>query len=149
MFGVQNNQVTGPVTTSVVPDCRAIPAYRITRVAAAGIINKNRRACLDLRLFEEGDPIDLAIAASLASPWDMSLAAAIPEKLKGYVCIYLEAAGTPIDGWYQGNRARDAMPAAKVRGARAIFKRYLEITNDTEAALRATDVAEMTSGPLH
>ena len=57
----------------------------------------------------------------------MELAGNIREVLKAYACIYLECAGTPIESWFQGNKARDSIPATRVKGCKAIFKKYLEI----------------------
>jgi hypothetical protein len=107
--------------------------YRNTRVSTGIILKKLLPEFRDLGITVAGDQVELAIEASAAAPWDLNLSLDIPDKYKAYGCIFLEAAGTPIDTWYQGNKARDDLPAVRVRGAKAIFKKYLEIKNDTAA----------------
>jgi len=118
--------------------------YRITRVSTGIILRELLPDFIALRIIIAGDANENAIVASSDAPWSVALAAAIPEKIKAYGCIFLQTAGTPIDSWYQGNRAMDGMAAARVRGAKAIFRRYLEVKNEVNVDVLA-DVADFTS----
>jgi len=105
-------------------------SYRVTRVSSGIILRGLLPDFIALRVVVAGDANEIAITASSDAPWDTALATAIPEKIKAYGCIFLQTAGTPIDSWYQGNRAMDSMAAARVRGAKVIFRRYLEVKNE-------------------
>lgn len=104
--------------------------YRVARSSTGKIMWENIDAFRAVGITTAGDAVELAIEASYNAPWDVPLTMAIGPKYKAYMCLYLEAAGTPIDNWHQGNRARDNLPAAKARGAKEIFRRYLEVKND-------------------
>jgi len=103
--------------------------YRVTRVSSGIILRELLPDFITLRIVVHGDADEIAILDCSNSPWDVALATAIPDRLKAYGCIFLQTAGTPIDSWYQGNRAMDDMAAAKVRGAKDIFRKYLEVKN--------------------
>jgi hypothetical protein len=105
-------------------------SYSIARVTTGRIMWKNIDAFRETGITTPDDEVEAAIKASADAPWDVALSLNIPEKYKAYMCLYLEASGTPIDNWYQGNKARDALPAARVRGAKEIFRRYLEVKHD-------------------
>lgn len=105
--------------------------YRIVRVSTGIIMRDLLPAFEELGICAPTDPNGLAIIASQESPWDVGLANAIPNRLKAYASIFLEAAGTPIDDWYQGNKAVSLMPAVKVNAAKLIFRRYLTVKNAT------------------
>jgi hypothetical protein len=117
--------------------------YRLSRTSAGGILLALLVPFTEMGIFI-GTDID-TIRASAAAPWDLDLAGQIRSVLKGYASIYLEAAGTGIDKWYQGNNAVAAMPAARVKGAKVIFKKYLELKNNTEKVDAITSVAEFLS----
>jgi hypothetical protein len=106
--------------------------YRMTRVTTGQTMWKNIDAFRDLGITTKGDSVESAIEASFDAPWDVTLSMKIPDKYKAYTCLYLETAGIPIDKWYQGNAARDALPAARARGAKEIFRRYLEVKNSVK-----------------
>jgi hypothetical protein len=106
--------------------------YRMTRVTTGQTMWKNIDAFRDLGITVKGDAVEAVIKASFDAPWDVTLSMKIPEKYKAYTCVYLETAGIPIEKWYQGNSARDALPAARVRGAKEIFRRYLEVKNSVK-----------------
>lgn len=115
--------------------------YRCARVSAGLILAKLLPDFRNLGITTANDVDEQAILASAAAPWDLDLAAAIGEKFKAYGCIYLEAAGIPLDKWVQGNKAMNALPASKVRGAKAICKRYLEVKNDITNLAQLNTVA--------
>jgi len=104
--------------------------YRNTRVSSGAILRELLPDFAALRVVITGDVNEAAIIASSNAPWDIALSAAIPDRIKAYGCIFLQTAGTPIDSWFQGNKAMDSMAAARVRGAKAIFRKYLEVKND-------------------
>jgi len=119
--------------------------YRISRVAAGGILFKLIPEFTELGILKPGD--EDAIRNSAASPWDLTLASLIRPDLKGIAALYLEAAGTPIDDWYQGSKAIDEMPSVRVKAIKKAFKIYLhlkidigdETDYDTLAAVTAVD----------
>lgn len=142
------NQITPFFPDSIGDDAfRALLApgiwttYRNTRVSSGGIILKLLPDFRNLGITAIGDANETFITASANAPWDAVISLLILDKFKAYACIFLTAAGTPIDNWYQGNKARDDMPAARVRGATAIFKKYLEVKNNTQAIDGITTVA--------
>lgn len=103
--------------------------YRTSRVSTGAILINLLPDFRILRITVQGDADEDAITACAARPWDTNLSLAIRDKFKAYGCLYLQAAGTSIDNWYQGNRAVSNLPAAKVRMAKEIFRRYLEVKN--------------------
>jgi len=105
--------------------------YRITRASAGAIMFELLGTFRELGITAMGDGTEVAITAARNAPWDLALANMIPVKYKAYAAIFLEAAGTPIDDWVQGNNAIDTLPAVRVRGIKTIFRRYLEVKNDT------------------
>lgn len=106
--------------------------YRCTRVSAGVILSSLLPDFYNLRILTKGDEVDLAIIASSKAAYDLELGATIPDKYKAYGCIFLQVCGTPIDGWKQGNKAVDNMPAARVRGCKTIFRKYLDIKNSVD-----------------
>jgi hypothetical protein len=106
--------------------------YRNTRVSSGAIILKLLPDFRLLRITTEGDANEALITAAANAPWSTEAANDIPVKFRGYACIFLQAAGTPIDGWFQGNNAVAEMPANRVRGAKSIFRKYLEVKNDVD-----------------
>jgi hypothetical protein len=104
--------------------------YRVSRVATGTILKKLLDDFRAMGITTDGDATEVAIEASAAAPWDLNLSLGIQNKYKAYGCIFLEAAGTPIEKWYQGNKAKDELPAVRVRGAKEIFRRYLEVKNE-------------------
>jgi len=121
--------------------------YRVARTSTGKIMWENIDAFRAVGISTAGDALELAIQASNAAPWDVTLTTQIGPKYKAYMCLYLEAAGTPIDNWYQGNSARNNLPAAKVRGAKEIFRRYLEIKNDVAGLNAITTTADLLASP--
>jgi len=117
--------------------------YRTTRVSAGNIIFKLRDDFIRLGIFASGDAVDTAITACKDNAWNIVLSLDIPNRVKAYAAIYLDVAGIGIDKWYQGNKAIDELPASKVKASRVIFKKYLELTTNTEAVTAATDTAAM------
>lgn len=117
--------------------------YRISRVSAGSVLYKIREDFLALRIYAEGSATDLAIIACKDSPWDITLSLQIPEKVKAYGSIYLDAAGTPIDKWYQGIKAVNDMPSSKVRACKTVFKKYMELKNKMDDVESATEVSAM------
>jgi len=119
--------------------------YRLTRCATGAIIKKNISVFIELGIVVDGDAVHRAIEAAASSPWDIALANEIPSVIKAYACIYLEAAGTPIEKWRQGNKARDDLPSFRARGAKEIFRRYLEIKNSTNGLNAVNDLQTLTA----
>lgn len=118
--------------------------YRNTRVSTGLILRNLLPDFRAVRITVAGDANEVAIIASANSPWEVNLANNIPDKIKAYGCIFLQVAGTPIDSWYQGNKAVDDLSSAKVRGAKAIFRKYLEVKNNVSVDA-FTDVAAFTA----
>ena len=104
--------------------------YRNSRVSAGTIINKLLPDFRIMNITRENDANERAVIACAASPWDLELSLAIPEKLKAYAAIYLDVSGTPIEKWYQGNKAVDELPSSKVRKLKEIFRKYNELKSD-------------------
>lgn len=119
--------------------------YRTTRVSTGKILEKLLPDFRILSITTAGDAGEVAIIASANAPWDINLANAIADKYKAYGCIFHEASGTPIDKWYQGNKARDEMPAARVRGIKEVFRRYLEVKSNVGGLAAITDTAAFTT----
>jgi hypothetical protein len=120
--------------------------YRNTRVATGGILLKLLDDFRALGITEKDDEVEKAIEKCSENHWDTEMSMLIPDKYKAYGCIFLEAAGTPIDKWYQGNKARDELPAARVRGAKEIFRTYLDIKNDVAKLKDIKTVPDLKSG---
>jgi len=99
----------------------------------------------ELGITTAGDATEVAINAANDAPWDTSLSLAIPNKYKAYASVYLEVCGTGIDDWWQGNNAVDELPAARVRGAKVIFKKYLELKNNTDTIDAIDDISDITT----
>jgi hypothetical protein len=110
--------------------------YRVARCSTGKILHEHSAALRLLGVID--DAIVADINAANAAPWDITLANAIPERVKGYCAIYLDASGRSIDNWYQGNKGKDSLSAAKVRAAKTIFKKYLETVNETTDIEAAT-----------
>jgi hypothetical protein len=119
--------------------------YRITRYSAGTILVKLLDDFVALGILTAASPQYAAIVAAGDNPHSHVHASAIHDKYKAYGAIFLQAAGTPIDNWIQGNKAIDALPSAKVRGAKEIFRRYLEVKNNTTAVNSITSVAGFTA----
>jgi hypothetical protein len=115
--------------------------YRITRVSAGKVLLSLRDDFRALNITAQGDQVEGLIDTSAAEPWNIDAANAIPDKYKAYASIFLQAAGTPIDNWHQGNKAAGNLPASRVRGAKATFARYLEVKNDIAGLNALNDVA--------
>jgi len=116
--------------------------YRLSRASAGSILIKLENEFTELGVFRGGD-ID-AIRLSADSPWDVRLASSIRDDLKAYASLFLEAAGTPIDNWYQGEKAVANLPAIKVKNAKAIFKIYLNLKNNVGESDDYPDVPSLT-----
>jgi hypothetical protein len=117
--------------------------YRNTRVTTGKVLIRLVDDFVALRILADGDPTHLAIRASADAPWDINLSYAIPDKIKAYGYIFLEAAGTPIDDWKQGSKAVDQLPNARVKGCKVVFKKYLELKNNTTDIEAANTVAAL------
>ena len=115
--------------------------YRNTRVSTGIVIQKEIQVFIDLGIVSDAEKA--TIKASDAAPWDLSLANDIPPKLKAYASIYLETAGRPLDGWWQGNAARDVLTAAKFKNAKKIFSKYLSLKDDAGDIADLNTVAEL------
>lgn len=115
--------------------------YRISRCSTGKILHENSAVLKVLGVISDID--DAAITAASNAPWDISLADAIPNRIKAYCAIYLDAAGRGIDKWHQGNKAMDALPAAKIRSSKKIFKKYLDTVNDIEDLEKAKTADEV------
>lgn len=115
--------------------------YRVSRCSTGKVLKENSAALKVLGVITDAEVVTITTASE--SPWDITLADAIPKRIKGFCAIYLDASGRGIDKWYQGNKAMDAMPAAKVRATKVIFKAYLDAVNDTSAVASATTASEV------
>lgn len=115
--------------------------YRLTRCSTGKVLHENVTALKTLGVVK--DPEVIAISAANDTPWDVSVANNIPRRVVAYCYIYLEAAGKGIDNWYQGEKAVNELPAAKVRAAKVVFKRYLDASNDTTAVESATSAQDV------
>jgi len=104
--------------------------YRVTRISSGKILINLLPYFRELGITVLDDAAESAIKRSDAEPWDFAIASKIPDKLLAYSYIFHEAAGTPIENWYQGRKAADKLPAARFKGAKDIFKRYLAVKND-------------------
>jgi hypothetical protein len=119
--------------------------YRITRVSTGSIMSKLVPPFQSLGLFTDAD-IALIYAARDA-PWNTDAANSIRDRLKGLCFLFLEAAGTPIPGWYQGSRAAGEIPSVTSRNAKLVFARYLSIRSDTTGLDAITTIAALAAGP--
>lgn len=115
--------------------------YRKSIYAGGKILAALIPAFKDLGIIKGDDEKDILKAAE--NPWDLQLNKKVRSVLKAYGCLYLRAAGTPIDAWIQGNKEVDKLPAVKVRGALDIFRKYLEIVNETSKVTQAKTKQEI------
>lgn len=117
--------------------------YRCARTSTGRILYSIRAEFIELRIYTANDPVDQAIINAKDSPWDVSLTDHIPSKVIAYALIYHEAAGRPIDNWYQGKKAVDLMPTARARTAKQLFKRYLDLKAEVNNIDGLANVAAM------
>lgn len=105
-------------------------SYRVTRVSTGKIIITVMNELKELGVISSAD--ELAIVASANAPWDVALSTKISSKVVGYACLFLQAAGTPIESWYQGSKAVDGLPVSKVRALKMVFKKYIDLKNNVD-----------------
>lgn len=117
--------------------------YRKSRASAGQILRGLITSFRELGILKGSDEAD--ITASAESPWNLELAGKIRSDLKAYASIFLETAGTGIDKWSQGNKAVAALPSVRVKGAKVIFKKYLDLKNNTERIDAIREVSEFAS----
>jgi hypothetical protein len=136
------------------PDVRALQMpgvwtnYRNTRVSSGIILRNLLPNFRDLRITSLNNADEQLIVASAAAPWDTNLSLLILPKFRAYGCIFLRAAGTPIDNWHQGNKAVDELAATRVRAIKDVFVRYLELKNVVPGLAAATDVASLSTDAM-
>jgi hypothetical protein len=104
--------------------------YHISRVSTGKLLFGIRDAFLDLEIYASGDTTDQAIIASKDAPYNIQLSYDIPNKIVGYASLFFQAAGKDVGKWWQGEKAEDEIPAAKLKSIKKVFKKYLEITGD-------------------
>jgi hypothetical protein len=114
--------------------------YRNTRASTGGILKKMLPDFRALGITSLNDADEGYIIASADAPWDLNLSVLILDKYKAYGAIFLQAAGTPIDKWYQGNKAVEGLPAARVRAIKDVFLKYLEVKNKIDGVSTITTV---------
>lgn len=117
--------------------------YRKTRASAGLILRGLILSFKELGILRGSDEADITNSAE--SPWDLVLAGKIRSDLKAYASIFLETAGTGIDKWSQGNKAVASLPSVRVKGAKVIFKKYLDLKNNTERVDAIREIAEFQS----
>jgi len=84
-----------------------------------------------------------AVTASAATLHDRALNMAIPQQVLLATYAYLEAFGKLPENWFQGEKARQSLPASKFNVYKAMFRRLREITANTDAIGAAQDVAAL------
>jgi hypothetical protein len=84
-----------------------------------------------------------AIDASAASPHSRELNLAIPQQVLLATYAYLEAFGKLPDNWFQGEKAKQALPASKFNIYKAIFRRLKDLSANTDAINAAETVAAL------
>jgi len=117
-------------------------AYRSTRVSTGIVISKLLGEFVEMGILHDGGADYRKIETASRQPWNVAASNDIPEKYKAYAMLFLETAGTPIDSWYQGQKAVSNMPAIRVRTTKHIFKKYMEIKSNVGAVDAATSMAE-------
>lgn len=105
--------------------------YRQTRVSAGNIMAPLIEDFRSLGITTPDDETETAITNSRNNPWSTEMSLEIHNKYKAYAALFLEVSGRPIDQWHQGNSAVEELPSAKVRKIKDIFRRYLEVKNNT------------------
>jgi len=115
--------------------------YRLSRCSTGKILFENLVVLRALLIVDDA-VADLIVDAHNA-PWDVTLANLIPRRVVAYCSIYLETSGTGIKEWYQGNKAVAGLPAAKVRSAKVIFAKYIDMSSDVAAVGHATNADEV------
>jgi len=116
-------------------------SYRQTRVSAGKIMYPMFEDFRALGITEEDDDVEEAIKECNDNPWNTNLSLSIQSKYKAYAALFLQCCGKSLDEWHQGNKAVDELPAAKVRKVKEIFKKYLEVKNESTGIDTITDVA--------
>jgi len=104
--------------------------YRVTRVSTGKVITTVMNELKELGVMSAAE--EAAVAASANAPWDVSLSTKISKKVIGYACLFLQAAGTPIENWYQGNKAANELPVSKIRALKMVFKKYIDLKNNVD-----------------
>lgn len=117
--------------------------YRMTRVSAGKILFQLIDVFRELGITVNGDAVEVAIVASNNAPHNVALADQIPRKYLAYGCIYHIASGTPIDKWYQGNKAMNNLPSQRVRYLRDVFVKYHEIKNNAQGLNGAANLGAL------
>jgi len=124
-------------------------SYRQARVSAGSIIFPLLEDFRNLGITEDGDEVERAVIACRENSWDTALSLNIPERIKAYASLFREVSGSPIEKWYQGNSAVEAMASVKVRKVRDIFRRYLEVKNDTAGINAINTIADFDTAVIN
>jgi len=85
----------------------------------------------------------LAVTNSSANPQDRGLNGLISQQVLLATYAYLEAFGKLPDNWFQGEKAKQALPASKFNLYKAIFRRLRELSANTDAINGAATVAAL------
>jgi len=83
------------------------------------------------------------VLASAVNSHDREANAAIPQQVLLATYAYLEAFNKLPENWFQGEKAKQALPASKFNIYKAIFRRLRELSANTEAIQAAADVAAL------
>jgi hypothetical protein len=80
---------------------------------------------------------------SAANPHDRVANQAIPQQAILATYAYLEAFGKLPDNWFQGEKAKNNLPASRYNQYKAIFKRLKDLSTDTDRIAEATSIDEL------
>jgi len=83
------------------------------------------------------------VSLSAESPHDRELNLAIPQQVLLATYAYLEAFSKLPENWFQGEKAKQALPASKFNIYKALFRRLRELSANTDAINAADTVAAL------
>lgn len=117
--------------------------YHSSRSSTGTLLNKLRGDFIDLEIYKDGDKTDMAIKAASDAPYDLKLTRDIPDKIVGYASIFFEVGGIDVGHWYQGIKAQNEIPYARVMAIKSVFKKYLELKNKISSIDKADTVTDL------
>jgi len=83
------------------------------------------------------------ITNSAMNPHNREMNSLIPQQVLLATYAYLEAFNKLPENWFQGEKAKQSLPASKFNIYKAIFRRVRELSANTEAIQGAGDVAAL------
>lgn len=151
------SSVEGSLMSSSIFQARSLDfkwmAYHTTAASGSGLVMR----FLDMTGASKGDgnykggifsvteaTYDLVVQ-SIRAPWEITAADRIPDRIKGFAYIFLEAMDLlPKNKWYQGLRASSNLSPNEILAIKAAASKHKALTSATTGISAATDADTLT-----